>query len=379
MAQATVGLTLRLTQSYAISSTLSIGCNVSSTANSAIVPTGGFAGDAVHLVYHASIQNTDAIFGTFSGFTSGAAITLSSVVPVWKVHANLIDLCSIGFYLNGGGGDFTFGEITRCTTAAFKVSSGSNVVQGVNFYCGFATNCANGMIWDGSANCNANSCLFASYDSDTYSSGSVFYNSGGSTLQQWTLGILDWGGNGGPSGPTLWAGWFASGAFSQCKFILGNTNASRWDLLTLTSGSTFNSFETSIRGGASAVTANWQVATNNRGSFGPSPSSFIYANSVYCAGTILSSIPAGGSTTIYVYSPFAASQVGNAWNFRVSGPIGSGNLSASQGSGLVCTQIFDNSATHANELILTITNVSSTATSSSTPYAFFLNQGMPGG
>lgn len=363
------GSSLILTKNYAIGTKLSITCDVLADARSTLVPFGGLA-NGVSIDTGTGVEARKVILGSLNGF-SGIACQLGPTTVV-DLQIMKIDSCGTGVLLGGG-------TLLNCdikvlfignTTQCFKVASAGGVIQGNRINCNFAVGCKYGLDYDGSVNCDSNTCIFGSWDSTTVGSARAFINSnssgGGGTLANWRLWVTDWCGWNAAAAP---AAKFCDGAFTACEFDMSNLfgnmgGLNDWGFIVSPAVNSQNSFKTSYKMAATPYPkGQWQIAAANRAAFLTSPQ---YMNTVYCTGTLPGGgVAAGALLTVYVYSPFTD---GGYSNYKVI---------PSSGIGLVCVGVIDNSLVNPNEVVLIFVNATAGLLAAGTTFDFALVQGLP--
>jgi hypothetical protein len=381
VAACTGGKILILTQSYAISSRITMSCSVWGTPGSSIVPTSGYTSNVNAVKLTGASSGSQYQFGGFFNF-SGVAVEIACSVA--KITIQLIKgepFSYIGTSAQGVGvlfatpGTSIDNEVEIIFAAnlvdvfkyAGNITSGIAAMQGNSMRCQFADTNVHGLNFDGSINCDSNDCTFVAWDSGGVSGTSqAFYwsNTSGASapFSNWLLSISDWEVSGGLSTGGILGGNATPAPMQFSRLVAGTlNNSSAWDLINVTSPAGGNAYITQALGGFTAFGATWQSVANNRSAYSSSP---LYFNGTHCTGTIPSGgIGANATLTTYVYSPFALDPY--SWVYSA---IPLTNL------GLVLSGVAF--GTNPNEIILSWRNVSGASISSGTTFNFIFKSGI---
>jgi hypothetical protein len=267
-----------------------------------------------------SCSENDIEVQSIQGLNVGTGVVLSPNARTNRIYSQLIaNLASVLSVSSPG-------------TLATALPIQGNIVK-VNF----GSACVNGLLFDGSANCDSNTLEFNTWDSTWAGAslpGATIFSSAAKFVQplsNWRLRITDWIGGLAPGN-----GWIAKGPFQFCTFRPGGLVTTDWGAIAITYGGG-NTFEAGCQSGfAQSFPGNWQAQSNSRTAFG-NPQ---YMNTRRCNGRVQSTIPSGGSLTTYVYTPFCD---GNSFGSKAVPVVN---------PGFILEQVLDNSANVPNEIQL---------------------------
>ena len=392
-----------LTGNYTINSTITITGGKMFKVNAGAQFTAGTATDGI--VYSGNGSNVQGDIPAMNGFSGTALYLAGTNIMNFKIFGCYN--CGIGLKMAAVSGRDSLDNkvnimfLENTTTGVYFTGDGSTdpgggtvAMQGNEIYVNFYTldtqpsSTAYAAYWDNVnlTTLNGNTLEFRAIEFNGKTNTNGFYNastnSGGYYVEGWNIKCDDW--FGGINSSNLSSAKFLYGYFQSCTMqfsMQGALNTLPWSVFQIKGDSNRVVFTNgggnyNINTGGQPVSRFTCPATaNSRSSFNTGATSFPpFNNRLTCQYNIASgsSIPPGGTLTLYAYSPITDGYT------QASGVIAaSNNFSAVSFTqfGLILESAVDNNTVNPNEIILTFRNVSSN-TLTSGYFNFILTVGL---